>query len=436
MRRRRWRLGSPPSVGLPPTFASLAYREYRCLWLSTALANSGRWVLALGVGWLLYSLTQSSSWVGASLFTIQAPALLVAPLAGMGADRYDRRLLLAASLTLSVMATATLALLTALHLATPPLVLACTLACGVAFSVQGTVGSALVPGMVPRAQLPNAVALLGTVRQGAEFLGPALGSGLLVAAGPAAVLGLACLCYAAAVALALALRYHRPTALSSGSIQPFARLWEGVRYIRGVALLGSIIVLVGFHCSLTMTYQGMLPQFAKLDLGGDGQTYGSLMSAVGLGAIVGTLGLASIGDRRWHSRGYLITAAASGAALLALGLLHHPTAAIALAVVVGAAQASFMAISLTFLQEITDDAFLGRVTGVYSFLASGTMAFASWGLGDLADRVAPGALMVGAGGLFVAVVIVALLRSPAFRQLYVHGTSRLEVGEAAGATAG
>lgn len=412
--------------GAAAIFQSWRFPDYRRLWLCVVVANSGRWILALGAGWLLFNLTHSSFWVGASFVAIQGPALLISPLAGVWADRYDRRLLLALALGLAAFATGMLALLTLLGLATLGPVLACTLLCGVAFSVQGTAWGSLLPGVVPRDTLPNAVALQGTARQGAEFLGPALASPLLVAAGPSAVFAFAACCYGGAVLLALSIAARRVIPRWN-SEQPFASLRDGLRYVLAVPLLGSVVFLVAFHCSLTMTYQGLLPQFAGSLLAGDGRLYGALMTAVGLGAIAGTLTLAAMSNRRRYGSGYIIAALASGAALVALGRSGNLAMALVAASVVGASQAIFMAISLTFLQQLAADTYLGRVTGLYNFLASGTMAFLSLGLGALAGTIAPAVLMTITGGGFV-LVVVAMLAAPAFRQL-CHGVSAAELAE-------
>ena len=434
-----YRLPSRPddTVGEPNTawrgaaaiVQSWRFPDYRRLWLCVVVANAGRWILALGVGWLLFNLTHSSFWVGASFFCIQGPALLVSPLAGVWADHYDRRRLLALALGLATLATGILALLTVLGVASVGPVLACTLLCGIAFSIQGTAWGSLLPNVVPRDVLPNAIALQGTARQGAEFLGPALASPLLAVAGPGAVFVFASCCYGSALLLALRIQARRlgPT---HGWGNPFAPLQAGLRYVRAVPLLGSVVFLVAFHCSLTMTYQGMLPQFAGGMAPGDGKVYGALMTAVGLGAIVGTVTLAAVSNRRWYGAGYLLTAAASGITLLLLGRSGGVDLALAAAVGVGASQSMFMAISLTFLQQLSADAYLGRVTGVYNFLASGTMAFVSWGLGGLANTTAPGTLMTATGGAFV-VVVGLMFGLPAFRQL-CRGVSAVELARLGG----
>ncbi len=372
--------------------------------------------MAMGTGWLLYRLTNSSVWVGASYAAIQAPSLVVAPLAGVLADRYDRRHVFAVSLALASAACLLLALLATAGLATPPVVLACTLLMGVTFSAQGTASSSLVPGLVPRTNFPNAVALLGTVRQGAEFVGPTLGSALIVVLRDDAVFYLAALCYFAGIALVLAMRaVEQPKRATS---RPVQSLVEGIAYARAIPLLGSIILLVGFHCSLTMTYQGMLPQYADQVLMGNEQTYGHLMTAVGLGAIIGTLLLAAASDRRMYGTYFVVTAVLSGVALMCLGLVHAGVLAYLCALAVGGSQAAFMAISMTFLQENSDDAHLGRVTGVYSFLASGTMALLTYLLGWLAGTVSPAVLMVAFGCIFVVVLVVAARSSATIRLVY------------------
>src|SRR6185312_4705779 len=176
-------------------------------------------------------------------------------------------------------------------------------------------------------------------------LGPALASPLLAMAGPRLVFALASACYLLGVVLVLRIR-PRPRPRQPRE-RPFVPLLLGLRYVGARPLLTSIVLLVAFHCSLTMTYQGMLPQFAEELTGGSGDVYGALMTFVGLGAVVGTLMLAVFVDRRYLGAAYGASAVLSGLALLLLGLSHWPLLAFGAAILVGAAQASFMAISLT-----------------------------------------------------------------------------------------
>lgn len=410
--------------------AAFRFREFRLLWLSVATANSGRWVMAMGVGSLLYDLTHASAWIGASMFLVQAPSLVVAPIAGVLADRVDRRFLLTFGLALATVASGALVALTALGIASTPAVLLCVLLLGISFGFQGTASSALVPRAIPRDSLANGIALLGTARQGAEFLGPALAAPLLLGIGPSGVFALAFLCYAGATALPLRLRPHAP-APGRAYRHAFEPLEEGLRYLVATPILWIVAVLVALHCGLTMTYQGLLPAFARASLGrGDG-AYSSLMTAVGFGAMAGTLGLAAIARHRLYSAAYVVTAAASGLALAGFGAAHSLPAALAGAALAGAAQASFMAVSLTLLQEVAHPAFLGRVTGVYNFIASGAMAALSWGFGAVATATAPAPVMLAGGVAFTCVVVAAGLAWPQARRLFRNGVALPSVPVAA-----
>jgi MFS family permease len=117
------------------------------------------------------------------------------------------------------------------------------------------------------------------------------------------------------------------------------------------------------------------------------------------------------------SRGYAITAAGSGLALLAMGLAPSYVVALLTSFAAGATQATFMAISLTYVQELSDEAHRGRVSSVYNFFAGGTMAFLSWGFGGLASVTSPALILLAAGVAFTLFVGVAALGHAAFRQL-------------------
>ncbi len=419
---------------LRAVFSSMRFHDCRLLWFAVATANSGRWIMMLGAGSVLYSMTHSSFLVGASFFTLQVPVLFISPLAGTWADTRDRRHLLAMSLALACVASGVLTFLSLTHLLTWWAILCATLLLGISSSIQGTASNALLPSLVPSASLPNAVALQGTGRQGAEFLGPLLASPLLVVGGPAAVFGLAFVCNLMATLLPYRME-QGPKTVYVAPRRPFDPLREGLRYLKRAPVLRFIMLLVALHCSLTMTYQALLPEFvhglmshggatgmagggmAGMTMDGADAAYGMLMTMVGLGAIVGTLTLAAMTTRAAYNMSYVVSALGSGAALLLLGMSPIYPVALVAAFSAGATQAVFMAVSLLFLQERAADAFRGRVTSVYSFFAGGTMAAMSWGSGGMATIIAPGTIMMILGGAFVAFVAFAAYTSAAFQTL-------------------
>ena len=137
---------------------------------------AGRWTLTMATGWLMLLLTHSGFWIGAGMFAMQGPSLIGAPLSGYIADISDRRIMMTVSQVITAIALLALAVMVGQKVATPPSVLALSLLIGLAFSVQMTGWNALLPSLVPRERIFNAVALQSTAQRGAEFIGPALGS--------------------------------------------------------------------------------------------------------------------------------------------------------------------------------------------------------------------------------------------------------------------
>jgi predicted MFS family arabinose efflux permease len=305
-------------------------------------------------------------------------------------------------------------------------VLALALLIGLAFSVQMTGWNALLPSLVPREQIFNAVALQSTAQRGAEFIGPALGSLIMTFAGLPWVFVLCGAAYAAAAFQPLALPPSSPQlALQHGaaaSALPRERRWLGAE---NRTVLFLLLLVVCLHCSITMAFMGVLPIFAQMALHGDSNTYGSLLSAIGLGSLAATLLGGGVRDARWQGALYGITTILSGVTLAILGSTHAVAAAIGAALLVGASQALFMTLSLSFIQERVQDAARGRVSSVYTFISAGVMSVANWGYGALAAVFTPGLLLVAGGALFSALGAGLLGFAPELRALMRGDTSNV-----------
>jgi MFS family permease len=403
--------------------ASMRYAGYRWLWVSNAAGNSGRWAFSMAIGWLTLQLTHSGFAVGAAVFATSGPIILVSPLAGLLADRFDRRLVLAAAFAVSALASGGIALLSLMHLLTVPALLLLATAFGIGFAVQIVAWNVIVPQLVPADELLNAISLAAIARQGSEFLGPALATPLFVVAGPAAAFGLCFVLYVLAVALTLPIPACLPLGYEgSGLLEPVV---QGLRYMRGVGVVWLLIVLVGLHCTLTMSYMGLLPSFVAGTLHGGDPLYGTIMTVVGLGAILGSLALAAVTGLRRRGPWLLWTAVVSGLSLVVLGEAHDATVAIVAAFLVGSSQTMFMSVALALLQGWAKDEYRGRVTSVYNLLSGGPMALMGWGDGGLADVYPPALVLVASGLTFVALLGAIAVRSADLRRLFSRGGSSL-----------
>ena len=416
---------------LPALLIALESPSYRILWFNIGIAGIGRWTLTMATGWLMLLLTHSGVWIGAGMFAMQGPALIGAPLAGYIADVGDRRVMLAVSQVVTAVALFVLAVMVGMNMAKPATVLALSLLIGLAFSVQMTGWNALLPSLVPRERIFNAVALQSTAQRGAEFIGPALGTLILSLAGLPWVFVLCGVAYAAAAWQPLALPPNGPSgsrlARQQGSAAaelPRERRWLGTE---NRAALFLLLLVVCLHCSITMAFMGVLPIFAQVALHGDSSTYGALLSAIGLGSLAATLLGGGVRNARGQGILYGVTTILSGVTLAILGSTHAVGAAIAAALAVGASQALFMTLSLSFIQERVEDAARGRVSSIYTFISAGVMSVANWGYGALAVIVAPG-LLLGAGGVLFSVLGAGFLAfAPELRGLMRGDTTRTVV---------
>jgi MFS family permease len=339
----------------------------------------------------------------------------MAPYSGALADRFDRRMLNVASAVLSAIITGLLALLTWRGLVSLPAVLVLSLAFGFSFVFQMTLRTTLVPSLVPPAELLNAVSLFQVATQGAQFLGPALATPILAGQGAAPAWALCAVLYTVSAGLSLLVGERRP---SPGQSAARHRLRDSLKYLRARPLAWAAILAVAVHCSLTMAYPGMLPMFVNMDLGAGPSIYGLLLSAIGLGAVLGSLILAGMSARRYRPALFLISLVGSGASLTAMALAPSVSVALVAGFFVGSTQAAFMSMTLALIQSSVEDEFRGRATSLFQMITLAPMAVFGWGMGGLADITQPRPLMAVSGVAFlIGMAVYAILSTP-LKQLF------------------
>ena len=411
--------------------SSFRYPKFRWLWLSNLAGSAGRWTLVLVLSVQLLQMTHSSFWVGLGLFLTQGPAILLAPFSGALADRMDRRALNVISCLVSAAVTALFGLVTWVHAESPALWMALSLAFGVSFVAQMIVRATLTPSTVPREGLLNATSLIQVSLQGAQFLGPFLATPILAAGGPALAWAFCSLMYLVAAALSITVGESRGGGerhnLGSGLVLAYRNL-----RLHGAAWVA--ILVVALHCTLTMSYQGMLPMFVAADLHAGTPTYGALLASIGLGAMIGSLGLAQFSGRRYRPALFVYATLISGFALSALGAVTTPDFALILGFCVGSSQAMFMSMTLAIIQSSVDDEYRGRATSIYQMITLTPMALFGWGMGGLADITEPRPLLIACGIAFVLLMAIYVAFSTRLRALFTVDGWRLAAQVPATAT--
>jgi MFS family permease len=345
-------------------FTSLRHRDYRLLWFGSLFSSSGLWIQQVSVGWLTYDLTGSAFLLGVANGFRSLPLLVFAPLGGVVADRLDcKRLMLSTQLSL-VAVTAVFAGVIFAGQAQVWNIVLFSLLTGVAWAFNMPVRNSVVPSLVPREDLANAIALNSVGRNITRVIGPSLAGLLIAAVGCAANFGLQSLAYVGVSTMVLMTRFP-PIARASRKVSVWRNLAEGAAYVWRRPTLRAQMGLALIPSVIAMPYASLMPVFAQDVLGVGPEGFGVLMSAPGVGAFAGTLTIASLGDYR--RKGLLLFGSmmALGLSLLLFSQSTSFVLSLALLALVGGSSMAYMTINQTLLQLNCTDEFRGRVMGIY-----------------------------------------------------------------------
>ena len=403
------------ATGWAATFSSLRYRDFAILWLTQFGTGAGLWMEMIARSWLVYEMTGSGLLLGTVNVVRAAPQLVFGLLAGVIADRWDRKKLLLISFTANGL----------LSLAIPVLIWTNTIAVwhilvtsfltGIAMAFQAPTRQALLPSLIPKSDLMNAMALSNAAMNITRIGGPAL-AGLLVAwvGIPGAYMAKVVL-FVLAIALTFALRLPPVrSAATSGGI--WSNLTEGLGYVAHHASLRTIMIVTLIPMLLGMPYMTVMPIFAKEVLGVGPEGFGILQSAPGLGALVASVIMASAGDIRRKGLVMIGGAAFFGVTLVMLGLSTAVPVALLVLLGVGIAQTAYNTSSSTLLMMLSPEEFRGRVMSVYML----DMALNSFGallVGAVSDLTGVGMALALMGALCAVCAAAAGTFSATVRRL-------------------
>ena len=397
-------------------FTALRHRDFRLFWSGHALSVVGTWMQSVALYWLMYRLTASPFLLGLTGVALSLPILCFSLVGGVIADRVDRRRLVRTTQTLNLVQAVVLATYVTFGDPAPAALLGLALANGVinAFDFPGR--QSFLSELVEPADLPNAIALTSMVFNGARLVGPAVAGFVLVRAGEAPCFWLNAASY---LPLLWNLGRMRLEPRPRGPHAPvLATLLAGVRYAYHTPRLRQLLVLLGLAGMLGFQYAVLMPVFADGLLRAGARGYGLLMSAAGLGAVLGTLTLTARLDRPALRRALFLGLAAFGAGLVAFSYSRQLWLSLGLSFVVGFGMILFAATTNTLLQITVRDEFRGRVMSLFTLMLIGTAPVGSFIMGTVADRLgAPAAVrLAGAACLLGALWLAGRLRAAARRE--------------------
>ncbi|MCH2656918.1 MAG: MFS transporter [Dehalococcoidia bacterium] len=370
-------------------FPALQSQDFRKLFYNYVLSSAARWAEMLGRGWLIFEITGSTGAVGIVTFCGMVPSLLFGPIGGALADRFDRRLMAMWSAGFGVLFSALLGILAISGHVVMWHVVVLSILQGTAFAAVTPASEALIPSLVPREHLLNAISFRGIARHGSKVIGPLLGGVLIVERSDGS--GWVFILTAVFLILSISQLYRiswrnlsTRSATQQSNFDVFSPIAEAARYVVQDRRILMILFLIGGHCGFTMAYDSLLPGLAT-EVGGGGSTFAAITVAVGIGALIGTLGVSMISNEYYRGPFLIFSGLGSGIALLMLGFTNGPIFSVLAGFIAGCTQAPFMALSATFVQEIVPDEFRGRVMAFYLMIAAGFMALMNLGFGFVAD---------------------------------------------------
>ncbi len=356
-------------------FKAFEYRDFRLLWFGACTSSIGTWMQEIAQNWLVLEITKSPALLGLDAFLGDIPIFLFSLVGGVVADRMDRRYLLIGSQLVQMLSAMTLALLIVTGNIRVWHLLVSSFVVGTAQSFGGPAYSALVPSLVEKEDLPNAIALNSIQFNLARVIGPVLGGLALKYVGSAWCFGLNALSFVAVIASLLRLNINFKPAHTGESIMTSMK--QGFRFIRTQGAMETLIVIAFCMTALAIPMITFLPVFAKDVFRKDEMTYTLFLVTSGLGSITGALSVAAMGNIPNKGRVALSMLVALGAGITGFAVSKSVILSCIVLFFSGAVLMCAFAMISSLVQLITPNDMRGRVMSVYNVAFRGGMPFGS-----------------------------------------------------------
>jgi predicted MFS family arabinose efflux permease len=359
--------------------------------------------------WLILTISGSAFLLGLDAFLGDIPFLLFSLFGGVFADRFDRRRILLASQLVQMTSAFLLAVLIWRQMVPIWLILALSFVVGLAQSFGGPAYQALVPTLVDREDLPNAVALNSIQFNLARVIGPVLAGVAFYQLGAAACFGLNGVSFLAVIYALLALRSGGPVAATAHEPVMVA-LRAGLNAVKERRELRGLVGLafVGSFCSLPLVT--FLPVFAKDVFQGDAKGYSALLAAFGIGAVCGAVGVAGLGHIQRKGTMAVAMQMLFGSLMIGFAVSTNRTVSYGLLFFAGASLMVVFAMFMTLVQTHVEEAMRGRVVSVYTLAFRGAMPLGNLAAGAAAGLVHAPKVLIADGLILLVVGAVVLLR--------------------------
>ncbi len=356
-------------------FKAFHYRDFRILWIGACTSTIGTWMQEVAQNWLVLSLTNSPFLLGLDAFLGDIPIFLFSLVGGVLADRIDRRFILIGSQVVQMISAALLATLIWTKHVQIWHILCLSFVVGTAQSFGGPAYSALVPSLVEREDVPNAIALNSIQFNLARVIGPVLGGLALKYVGSAWCFALNSLSFLAVIVSLLRLNINFSPPRTGESIMTSMK--QGFTFISAQGAMATLILIAFCMTLLGIPTITFLPVFAKIVFGRDATTYVMFLAASGLGSITGALAVAWMGDIKNKGRVALSALVVMGVGMVGFSQSRSVVLSCIMLFFTGSVLMCAFAMIASLVQLITPNDMRGRVMSVYNVAFRGGMPFGS-----------------------------------------------------------
>ncbi|MDT5157307.1 MAG: hypothetical protein QOH51_1664 [Acidobacteriota bacterium] len=451
-------------------FRALAHRNFRLFWAGAFLSNAGTAMQSVAQSWLVLQLTDSGTWLGVDVFVGTAPGLLLTLVGGVIADKVDRKRLLIYTQAIAGLSALILSVLVwtntirwkgdVRRVSDVWMVLVLTFVTGCCWAISGPSYQAITVDLVEREDLANAIALNSSQFQLGRVVGPALAALTIRLLGMSGCFLANGLSYVAIVVALTQVRFERPSAIEegtsaerkmeqeteretegkasaeggtefggatlaeagSGVVQVERRsMWrdlaEGISYVKGRPRVRVLLLCSTVVCLFGMPYLVLMPLFARNVYGWGETGLSLLMGTAGVGALVGALSLAYLGDLRRKGLFLLGSVLAGGTCITGFASATTPGVAFPMLFGTGLSLVCFFALGNTLVQQLVTDQMRGRVMSMWILTMIGTLPLGSFLSGAAADRFGPRPVLAACGLVIVLFGLTVGLRNPRLREI-------------------
>ena len=392
--------------------APLRHAVFRRIWFASLASNLGLLIQGVGAAWAMTQMTSSADKVALVQTALMLPIMLISMPAGAIADMYDRRIVALVSLCIALVGATALAVMAGLNLVTPNILLAFCFIVGCGMALFGPAWQSSVSEQVPAENLPAAVALNGISYNIARSFGPAIGGVIVATAGAVAAFAANALLYIPLlIVLFLWRRNSEPSRLPRERLN--RAIVSGVRYIANSPSIRIVLTRTLVTGLIGGSVMALMPLIARDLLDGGAQTYGIMLGAFGMGAVIGALNIGELRKRLGGEAAIRACTLCMAGAITAVALSKSPVLTAAALVVAGAVWMAAVALFNIGVQLSAPRWVAGRSLAAFQASIAGGIAIGSWGWGRLTDAAGVEiALLVSAGLMAVSPLLGLWLRMP------------------------